>query len=158
MRIDIGIGHLDVSNSPGDELKTYALGSCVAVVLWDKVHKVGGMVHVALPESSINTEKASVQPGYFADTGINELLKRFRAKGGDPRSTVIKIAGGSSLMDEKRTFDIGRRNTIAVKRYLWKYGMGVVNEDTGGRISRTVSLLIDDGQVLLSNASKKWEL
>ena len=158
MRIDIGIGQLEVSSRPEDELKTYALGSCVAVVIWDKVHKVGGMVHVALPESSINMEKASTQPGYFAHTGIEELLKKFRAKGGDPRTSVTKITGGSRIMDENNTFDIGRRNILAVKRYLWKYRMGVVNEDTGGKISRTVSLYVDSGKVSLSNASAKWEL
>ncbi|MBN2509162.1 MAG: chemotaxis protein CheD [Spirochaetales bacterium] len=158
MRIDIGIGQLDVSSRPEDELKTYALGSCVAVMLWDKVRRIGGMIHIALPESQINKEKAAVQPGYFADTGIDTLVGKFRALGGDPRTTVIKLAGGSSLMNDNNTFDIGRRNVIAAKRYLWKYGMGVVNEDVGGKISRTVSLFVGTGQVLLNNATNKWEL
>ena len=42
MRHDIGIGHIKVTATPGDEIKTYALGSCVAVILYDKKLKIAG--------------------------------------------------------------------------------------------------------------------
>ena len=158
MRHDIGIGYMKVSSTPGDEIKTYALGSCIAVVLYDKKLKIAGMIHIALPESAVNTVKAQTLPGYFVDTGLPLLLKDFKKLGGHRKYTVIKIAGGSSIMDENKTFDIGRRNGIAVKRFLWKQGLGVIKEDIGGSISRTVSIDVDTGKVLLSNAKAKWEL
>lgn len=158
MRHDIGIGHIKASDVPGDEIKTYALGSCVAVILYDKKTKIAGMIHIALPDSAVNIEKAKSLPGYFADTGLPLLLKNFKKLGGDRKTTVIKIAGGSSIMDENKTFDIGKRNGIAVKRFLWKQGLGVMKEDIGGKISRTVAIDIDTGRVLLSNARDKWEL
>jgi chemotaxis protein CheD len=116
------------------------------------------MIHIALPESAVNTDKAKSLPGYFVDTGLPLLLKEFKELGGDRKTTVIKIAGGSSIMDENKTFDIGKRNGIAVKRYLWKNGLGVMKEDIGGNISRTVSIDVDTGRVLLSNAKDKWEI
>ena len=158
MRHDIGIGHIKITATPGDEIKTYALGSCVAVILYDKKMKIAGMIHIALPDSAVNTEKAQSLPGYFADTGLPVLLKDFKKLGGDRKTTVIKIAGGSSIMDANKTFDIGKRNAIAVKRYLWKHGLGVMKEDIGGSISRTVSIEIDTGKVILSNAKDRWEL
>ena len=158
MRHDIGIGHIKITATPGDEIKTYALGSCVAVILYDKKLKIAGMIHIALPDSAVNTEKAQSLPGYFADTGLPVLLKDFKKLGGDRKTTVIKIAGGSSIMDANKTFDIGKRNAIAVKRYLWKHGLGVMKEDIGGSISRTVSIEIDTGKVILSNAKDRWEL
>lgn len=158
MRHDIGIGHIKTTATPGDEIKTYALGSCVAVILYDKKLKVAGMIHIALPDSTVNKEKAQSLPGYFADTGLPVLLRDFRKLGGDRKTTVIKIAGGSSIMDANKTFDIGKRNAIAVKRFLWKQGLGVIKEDIGGDISRTVSIDIDTGKILLSNAKDKWEL
>lgn len=158
MKHDIGIGHIKASAIPGDEIKTYALGSCVAVMLYDKKTKIAGMIHIALPDSAVNTEKAKTLPGYFVDTGLPLLLKEFKQLGGDRKTTVIKIAGGSSIMDENKTFDIGKRNGIAVKRFLWKEGLGVMKEDIGGKISRTVVIDIDTGKVLLSNAKGKWEL
>jgi chemotaxis protein CheD len=158
MRHNIGIGHMKASASTGDEIKTYALGSCVAVILYDKKAKIAGMIHIALPDSTVNTEKSKTLPGYFVDTGMPLLLKDFKKLGGDRKTTVIKIAGGSSIMDENKTFDIGKRNGIAVKRFLWKHGLGVMKEDIGGNISRTVSIDVDSGTVLLSNAKNKWEL
>lgn len=158
MRHDIGIGHIKVSATPGDEIKTYALGSCVAVILYDKKMKIAGMIHIALPDSTVNAEKAQSLPGYFADTGLPVLLRDFKKLGGDRKTTVIKIAGGSSIMDANKTFDIGKRNAIAVKRYLWKNGLGVMKEDIGGAISRTVSIDVDTGKVILSNAKDRWEL
>lgn len=158
MRHDIGIGHFKTTAAGGDEIKTYALGSCVAVILYDKKRKIAGMIHIALPDSAVNTEKAKSLPGYFVDTGLPALLKEFKNLGGNRKSTVIKIAGGSSIMDENKTFDIGKRNAIAVKRFLWKQGLGVMKEDIGGKISRTVSINTDTGRVLLSNANSKWEI
>ncbi len=158
MRYDIGIGHIKATSKPGDEIKTYALGSCIAVMLYDKKAKIAGMIHIALPDSAVNSEKAQSLPGYFVNTGLPLLLTEFKKLGRNRKTTVIKIAGGSSIMDENKTFDIGKRNAIAVKRFLWKQGLGVMKEDIGGNISRTVSINTDTGRVLLSNAKNKWEL
>ena len=144
----------------GDMIKTYALGSCVAVFIWDKAHKVAGLIHIALPEAKVNEDKARLKPGYFADTGIPAFLQSFTRSGGDQRKAQIKLAGGASILelDENRTFDIGRRNVIAIKRALWKYGLGVISEDVGGKISRTVSIEVDTGEVLLNNAQRTWSI
>ncbi len=158
MRHDVGIGEMLVCKAPGDTIKTYALGSCVAVMIYDKVSKVAGMIHIALPEAKINADKAAKKPGYFADTGIPVLLQQFAANGGNQRRAQIKLAGGASIMDEKKTFDIGRRNVIAVKRALWKSGLGAIAEDVGGNISRTVALEIDTGKIDLNNAQKTWTI
>ena len=158
MRLDIGIGEYKVSRDRDDVLKTYALGSCVAVMAWDKERKIAGMIHVALPDSSINPAKAEAKPGYFADTGVARMLADMRKQGADLRKLVIKIAGGSSIMDANRKFDIGKRNVIAIKRYLWKNGLGVVKEDVGGTISRTVTVHVETGEITLSNAQKTWSI
>lgn len=158
MRLDVGIGEMKVSGSAEDVIKTYALGSCVAVLAYDPDARVGGMVHVALPESKVNPDKARKTPGYFADTGLPKLVEEMRRKGANPKNIRIKLAGGASIMDEKKTFDIGRRNVVATKRFLWMNGLGVIKEDTGGKISRTVALHIRDGEVVLSNAKSQWNL
>ena len=150
--IVIGVGELGVSSTPGHILKTFALGSCVAVVLHDRARGVIGMVHVALPDSTINREMSSQRPGYFADTGIPLLLNKMTLLGSPAsgRGLVAKIAGGASIMDDKGTFNIGKRNQLAVKKILWKYGVGAVGEDVGGTFSRTVYVLVPAGTVVLS--------
>ncbi len=158
MRHDVGIGDIKASKTPGDIIKTYALGSCVAVMMYDPQRKIGGMIHVALPEASTNPEKARKLPGYFADTGLPVLLEEMQKLGCPVRSLKVKIAGGASIMDDNNTFDIGRRNAVAVKRFLWKNGLGVLKEDIGGKISRTVSLHIDSGEITVSNAKTEWKI
>ena len=156
-RRDVGIGDLLVSAAE-DEIKTYALGSCVAVVVWDKLRKAGGMIHIALPEGQINPEKARDKPGYFADTGLPVLFSELKKAGANRNSCWVKLIGGASILDENHTFDIGRRNALAVKKYLWKIGLALTSEDIGGSISRTVSLNVATGDLVVSNGSKRWTL
>ncbi|MGZ3387730.1 MAG: chemotaxis protein CheD, partial [Isosphaeraceae bacterium] len=48
----VGISDLKVSNNPADSMITYALGSCIAVAVYDPVAKVGGLLHFMLPDST----------------------------------------------------------------------------------------------------------
>ncbi len=156
--VNVGIGEYAISNNPGDELKTYALGSCVAIVIYDRDQKLAVLMHIALPDSNVNTEKAERSPGYFADTGVVEVLRELKTRNTMKKSVGIKLAGGSNIMDENRHFNIGKRNVLAIKKLLWKYQLGVIAEDTGGDISRTVSISVATGQVRITSGPNKWEL
>ena len=154
----VGIGGYAVSENTVDELKTYALGSCVAVVIYDKVQKIAAMMHIALPTADVNPGKAKQMPGYFADTGIPCLLKEMKSRNSTKKSIWIKLIGGSNIMDSSRRFDIGKRNVLAIRKLLWKYQLGTIAEDIGGEISRTVSISVNSGEVLISSGPNKWTL
>lgn len=157
----VGIGGMAASNTPGEIIKTMALGSCVGVIMLEPKSRTVGMVHIALPESKIDPERAGKCPGHFADTAIPALLKEMSAISGitKPRGFVVKIAGGASVMDPNNTFNIGKRNTLAVRKALWKKGLAAVAEDVGGTESRTVYVGVDDGRVnILAGGSKLSEL
>jgi chemotaxis protein CheD len=156
-RFDVGIGDIRVASGE-EEIKTYALGSCVALVVWDKTVRGGGMIHIALPEGQINPDKARDKPGYFADTGLPVLFAELKKLGANRNSCWVKLIGGSSILDENNTFDIGRRNALAVKKYLWKIGLALTSEDIGGSISRTVALDLPTGGLTISNGSERWTL
>lgn len=160
-QIILGVGDLGASNRPGEDVKTFALGSCVSVVLLDPKTKTVGMVHVALPESSINKAKSIEKPGYFADTGIPKLLAVMAKFGCNPKGKgmVVKLCGGANVMDTNDTFQIGKRNALSIKKVLWKYGMGAVAEDLGGNFSRTVTVSVDTGEIILSSPGRpNWKL
>lgn len=156
--INVGIGEYSVSRKKDDVIKTFALGSCVAVIMYDKLHKVAGLIHIALPDSSVNSKKAEDRPGYFVDTGLPVFLKEMKKRQATRNGAWIKIVGGSNIMDEKRRFDIGKRNLLAVKKYLWKNQLGIIEEEVGGNISRTVSVSVATGVVEVSSKGKKWNL
>ncbi len=69
-RITVGVGDVAVSNQPGAEIVTFSLGSCVGVLVHDPVAKVAGLLHLMLPDSTLNQARAQKQPAVFADTGV----------------------------------------------------------------------------------------
>lgn len=157
----LGIGGYGASNAPGEVIKTLALGSCVAMVMLDPASKTVGMVHIALPDSSLNAEKKAENPGYFADSAIPALIDEMRKRGasGSLPDMYIKLVGGANVMDTNNTFDIGRRNVLAIKKILWKLGTGPMAEDVFGHISRTVEVAVDSGATTISSPGKgSWTI
>ncbi len=132
----VGVGEFAVSNNPKDVIKTFALGSCVAVIFLHKPSRTVGMIHVALPDSSINPSIMTSRPGYFADTGIPAILKKIsmltKESSNLSQGMVVKLVGGANVMDANNTFNIGKRNVLTLKRLLWSLGMGPIAEDVGG--------------------------
>ncbi len=156
----LGLGELAISREPGSILKAMALGSCVAVVAVAPRYRAVGMIHVVLPDSKIDAEKGTIQPGYFADTGIPALLAQFRSAGVlNMRDLVIKLAGGAKVMAGNATFDIGKRNILACRKALWQNKMAPLGEDVGSNFSRTVWVAVDTGRVFVDSPGKgRWEL
>jgi chemotaxis protein CheD len=158
-QIVIGIGELRVANTPGSVLRTFALGSCIGIALVAPRLKAAGLLHIALPDSNINLKLALERPGYFADTGIPILIKKMFDYGCQYTDLIVKIAGGANIMDPQETFRIGNRNTLAVKKHLWRYKLGPVAEDVGDSISRTMTVAVDTGRVTITSPGKGgWEL
>jgi chemotaxis protein CheD len=152
-RIVIGIGEYAVSNDPDSTIITHALGSCVAVCLWDPVAKVGGMVHVLLPDSKINPERASTQPGAFADTGIPLLFKTAYAQGAVKSRCRVHLVGGATISGALQMEpSVGKRNVLAARQMLWRNGVMVEKEHVGGSVARNVSIDVTDGTVQLSGS------
>ena len=155
----VGVGDGGVSRDPDVLIVTYALGSCVAVMLHDPVAGVAGMVHYMLPESSMAGDKSNGRPWMFADTGIPNLLRAALDQGADKRRLVIFAAGGAQLMDDNSMFNIGKRNCLALRKVLWKFGLVVHAEEIGGTEARTVRMEVGSGRVWLqSPGGKQWEM
>lgn len=157
----LGIGEYGSARGAGEVVKTLGLGSCVAVVILDPATRTVGMVHVALPDSSIATpDDIKKLPGRFADTALDALLKDMARHGAiKHREMIVKLAGGAVIMDPKNTFNIGKRNVLAIKKALWEKQMGARSEDVGENYSRSVSVSVDTGIVeVYSPGRGKWTI
>jgi len=153
----LGIGDYGATTDPKEVIKTIGLGSCVAVIFSDTAANLAGMIHIALPDSSLSPDKKVEKPGYFADTGLPALCEMMQKAGwrqGAGKLTV-RLVGGASVMDPHGTFNIGKRNVLAIKKILWGMGMGPMAEDIGGTISRTVSIAALTGTVLVTSPSRE---
>lgn len=151
MNVVVDIADLAVSKDPEATLITFSLGSCIGVTIWDPVAKVGGMLHYMLPEATVSPEKAKKTPAMFCDTGVPKLFRSAYELGAVKRRLVVKVAGGSQLMDSAGTFNIGKRNYLALRKIFWKNGIMIDAEDVGGAKSRTVRLNIGTGEVTVKS-------
>ncbi|HYA40823.1 MAG TPA: chemotaxis protein CheD [Syntrophobacteraceae bacterium] len=149
----VGVADMVVSASPDELLVTYSLGSCIAVVIFDPVACVGGMLHYMLPESSLDAEKAAKNPCMFADTGITRLFKSSYQLGAKKENIVVKTAGGAQMLDASGLFNIGKRNYLAMRKIFWKNNVAIAAEHVGGEVNRTVRLEMDTGRVILKAGS-----
>jgi chemotaxis protein CheD len=151
--IVIGIADLKFSNNKEDVLITYALGSCVAVAIYDPAAKVAGLLHYMLPDSSLDAVKAKENPGMFADTGIPLLFKSCYRLGADKKRIIVKVAGGASILDNTNYFRIGEKNIMALRQIFWRNKVFIDSEDTGKSYNRTVRLDVADGKVVVKSSS-----
>ncbi|HNQ23848.1 MAG TPA: chemotaxis protein CheD [Phycisphaerae bacterium] len=158
MNIVVDIADLAVTADPAACLITHSLGSCIGVTIWDAEAHVGGMIHYMLPESALSPAKAKAQPAMFGDSGVPALFRAAYELGANKKRLVVKVAGGSSLLDDKGTFNIGKRNYVMLRKMFWKNNILIDGEDVGGQISRTLRLEVGTGRVTIKTRDGEKEL
>jgi chemotaxis protein CheD len=154
MMIPVGMGELKVSESP-HTISAVGLGSCIAVTLYDKCIKIGGLAHIVLP--SIKEATDSSNPLRFADVAINIMITDMKRMGANIQIMSAKIFGGANMFPEiifsHSPMDVGKKNIVAVQRELKKHNIGIVASEVGDHIGRTVMFNIEDGSVVVKTAS-----
>lgn len=156
----VGMAAFEAGRTAGS-LVTYALGSCLGVAVWDPIARVGGLLHVMLPNSTIAPEKASANPFMFVDTGVPAMFRRCYELGAEKQRVVLKVAGGASPTTAGGNtdhFEIGKRNMILLRKLLWKNGVLIAAEEVGGSVSRTMSLSLHSGEVALKVEGRELTL
>jgi chemotaxis protein CheD len=147
----VGVADMKISSTLGDEIITFALGSCLCIAVHDSVAHVGGMVHVMLPSSSIDPVKAVRNASMFVDTGVKNLFLESYKAGAQRNRLLVFAAGGACAngLEQDDYFQIGKRNVTVLRSLLWKNGIILKNSDFGGNLARTMSLNIGTGQVMV---------
>lgn len=152
MKVTVGVGDLHVSGNSDDIIITYALGSCLGISVFDPIEGVGGLLHVMLPLSKVDPDKAKLKPAMYVDTGLGLLLDHCFSLGARKNNLVISVAGGASMKktEDDDYFKIGKRNFTTFRKLLWKNGFMIEHQDVGGNISRTMALRLSDGLVTIN--------
>ncbi|MBQ9615076.1 MAG: chemotaxis protein CheD [Selenomonadaceae bacterium] len=143
--IRVGMADYKVGRAPST-LISYGLGSCIGVSLYDPQTKIGGLLHIMLPDST--QARASDNPAKFADTGIPLLLGDVLQLGASRSRLVAKLAGGAQMFAFANATDVmrvGSRNAESVKKLLRDLNIRVIAEDTGGNYGRTVQIDLETG-------------
>ena len=152
--VEVGIAEFAVTDD-GDELSTYGLGSCVAIVLHDENAGVCGLAHVMLPNSKGNDGEV---PGKYADTAVVAMVQEMEERGADADNMQAKLVGGSEMFEFTGIAQgIGERNVKAAQRALKAKGIPVAAEDVGGDYGRSIRLNGETGTLTLKTADNGHE-
>lgn len=145
----------DLRVGTGQEvLVTVGLGSCVAVLLYDPVARVGGLAHVLLPSPALS--RAEESPAKVPQTAIPRLMELMAREGASPRRMTGRLVGGASMfasLAAPGTIQMGERNVVACRQVLYAQGIPLIGEAVGGDYGRTVKLRATDGQVEVSSVA-----
>jgi chemotaxis protein CheD len=145
----VAIGQWAVATAPA-RIRTL-LGSCVGVILHDRVARIGGLAHIVLPDSRGSAD----HPGKFADTAIPALIddieRKLKVKAHS--RLVAKLAGGASMFPlgakPDSAMNIGQMNQQAVERILSELRIPILARDLGGASGRHLTLDTTSGIVAI---------
>ena len=152
--IRVGMADYKVGRAPATII-SYGLGSCIGVSMYDPQAKVGGLLHIMLPDSK--QAKRSENPAKFADTGVPLMLDDVLKLGAVRSRIVAKMAGGAQMFAFANATDImrvGARNAEAVKRMLRELNIRLIAEDTGANYGRTVQINLENGAYTVKTINK----
>lgn len=135
----------EVRTSRGDRiLVSNALGSCVAVVAFDSVMRIGGIAHVMLPGTAGHRHGA--ERLRYAEESIEELLHRVKALGSQLSNLATVLAGGGNVL-YRPDDTICTLNIQSVTEILRRLAIPVLARSLGGTKRRRVKLDLASGCV-----------
>lgn len=140
----VGIAEYKIISREGI-LACSALGSCVGICLWDRKTKLAGLLHVLLP--SIRENIAKTSHAKFADSGIEELVRKMEDRGAERKDLRAKLVGGACLYHYERftaAAEIGDRNIEASRKTLKLLQIPIVGEHVGGEYGRSIKFNAQD--------------
>jgi chemotaxis protein CheD len=138
-------GQVFASSSPC-EVST-VLGSCVSVLLFDGLRRIGGASHYLLPFEG----RGDGSTPRFGNVAIAQLLARMAELGSRKRDLVAKVFGGASVWAAPKGAGptLGEKNVEVARRRLDHEGIPIVAQDVGGTGGRKLVFLTDEGHVWL---------
>jgi putative nucleotidyltransferase with HDIG domain len=117
------------------------LGSCVGVTICDKEAKVGGLIHLLLPEWTGYSK--NWKPGLYANPGLPIFIRALCQAGADKSRMEACVAGGAlvgPVSEMDLDLDIGGRTAEITREILAKESIPVRQSETGGFFGYRLSI------------------
>ena len=152
--IKVGMADYKIAKSP-DSLITLGLGSCIGIVIYDKVKQIAGMAHIMLPSSQEIKNNSNKMK--FADTCLDLMMADLLKANVNKSSLKAKIAGGAQMFSislKSDTLNIGKRNAMAVKEKLKALNIPIVAEDILGNSGRTITFDVSTTNLHIKSIGK----
>lgn len=135
----VGMAELKIATEE-HALRTFGLGSCVGLALYDEVAHIAGLAHIMLPASPT---EAPHHVAKYVNTAVPRLASLMIEQGAAKRRIRAKLAGGAQMFATLSGVDlmrVGPRNVEATQEALRSLGVPLVASDVGGHYGRTITL------------------
>ncbi|NOX35208.1 MAG: chemotaxis protein CheD [Deltaproteobacteria bacterium] len=109
------------------------LGSSVAVSLYDRFLKTGGMNHFCFPYIQTREKTTAL----YGNIAVMTLVRMMAANGSDILNLEAQIFGGA-FNPEYSKRDIGHDNLKTARNVLGEKKIKIISEDTGGELGRKI--------------------
>jgi len=140
--LTVGIGDFKIGK--GDTKIRTCLGSCIALCLYNKDKKIGGLLHIMLPEAPIDKE---VKVAKYADTGTIQFLGAFKKEYNlEEADLEAKIFGGAKMIPSALQ-DIGLDNAKKIREIMKEKNIKILKEKIGGEKGYRIELDVATGLV-----------
>jgi len=126
-------------------LVSTVLGSCVAVCLFDRHHRAGGMNHFVLPYNPAGEDSLR-----YGDVALERLRARMLRLGCDIEDLRAKVFGGAAVLPFGEAGDtVGTKNVAIAIEWLRCQSIPVVSRRTGGKNGLLIRFHTGSGKVLV---------
>jgi len=145
-KIEVHMGNMEVVKSPG-KLLSLGVGSCIVIIIYDPVKKIGALAHTMLPDSKEGIKSDNLFK--YADLAVIEMIRKLESLGCKKQDMEAKLIGGANMFPTiySETENVGHDNITAVKKILKDEGIKITAEEIGGSIGRSVKLDTETGIV-----------
>jgi chemotaxis protein CheD len=124
------------------------VGSSVAITIYDRVQKIGGLLHFLEPEwNGIGLRSCK-----YGNIGTEDIIKKFLSIGCEKQNLIANIVGGATIGEFGIDFlPIGIRNIQSAKKVLDKNDIAVDIVEVGKEVGRYLSFNSFSGEIKIRN-------
>lgn len=142
---EIIVGMADLKIAQGDLVLKTSLGSCIAVCLYEREQKVGGMIHFMLPHIPASGDKNKIAK--YGDVGIMQLIKTMLSEHRLKKENLrAKIFGGAKMLKCSKE-DIGYKNEQLAREILKNEKIKIIASKVGGTKGYKIEFNLQNGMV-----------
>jgi len=124
-------------------LVTTILGSCIAICLWDRRLRAGGINHYVLPSGGAAGNLR------YGNAAMARLFERMGALGSRVDDLRAKVFGGAAVLPFGEEQTVGERNLQVALEGLRQRGIPVVAQRTGGESGLFLRFHTASGEVMV---------
>lgn len=127
------------------------LGSCVAITLWHREKKVGGMCHFLLARREQYVKNDHHANGYYATDAIHYFATQIDRRRLNRKDFEVKVFGGGNMFEAVHSkvnlLNVSNNNVEAGRRLLEEQGFVIKAQDVGGIRYRKIFFDLSSGDV-----------